>query len=115
MFTFSRSRNRAAPAPVRRLHAHELLVNDAAYWRGQAQRALEEGDAHAALRCWNRVRRLQPLSLDVLFHIACCFALVNRPGPARLVFESLARIEHAPAELRARSLRLAALLEPKLH
>ena len=106
---------RGAAAPVRRLPADELLVHDAAYWRGQTRRALEEGDAPQALRCWNRVRRLQPLSLDALFHIACCFALVDRPRPARHVFESLASIEQAPAELRDRCLRLAALLEPTLH
>lgn len=88
---------------------------EAALWRSEARQALADGDARRALHAWNRVRRLQPRALDALFHLGCCFALMRRPGPARHVFATLARMDSAPNALRSRAARLAAMLQPAPH
>lgn len=88
---------------------------EAALWRSRARQAQDEGDPRAALHAWNRVRRLQPQALDALFHLGCCFALSRRPGPARHLFATLARMDSAPTALRSRAARLAAMLLPAVH
>ena len=86
---------------------------DVQHWRTVASRAMLAGAADLALRCWRHVRQLQPEALDALFHIACCYARLNEPGRACLIFQALATAPTVPEDLRQRAARLAALVDPE--
>lgn len=81
-------------------------------WRRLANEALTAGDPVGALRAWREVGKREPGALDVLFNLGCCHALNHEPQRACLVFDALADSPQAPAALRQRAARLAALLAP---
>lgn len=93
----------AAPAPE---------ATSAQLWRLFATDAQDSGDTARALQCWREVGQHAPDALDAMFHIACCHALLDEPGRACLIFEALAHDLTAPAGLRRRCAKLAALLDP---
>lgn len=89
-----------------------LRERTANHWRAAAKRAQLRGNVAAALQCWLQVRQVQPRALDVLFHIACCHALLDEPGRACVMLYALAEHPDTPAPLRERAERLAQALEP---
>ena len=103
----------APPGVMRMATVMPQRYGDVQHWRTVATRAMLAGDAELALRCWRHVRQLQPEALDALFHIACCYARLNEPGRACLIFHALAIAPTVPEELRQRAARLAALVDPE--
>jgi thioredoxin-like negative regulator of GroEL len=102
-------------------NVHELLPaltaaglqrrqDDVAHWRRVALAASEQGENSHALRCWQRVLRLQPDARDAEFHIACCRAMGGQREHAAETFATLAADASVNPELRRRSLRLAQLI-----
>ena len=104
----------APPGAMRMTTTMPQRYGDVQHWRTVASRAMLAGDAELALRCWRHVRQLQPEALDALFHIACCYARLNEPGRACLIFHALATAPTVPEDLRQRAARLAALVDPEL-
>lgn len=104
----------ALPGVMSMATALPQRYGDVQHWRTVASRAMLAGDAELALRCWRHVRQLQPEALDALFHIACCYARLNEPGRACLIFHALATAPTVPEDLRQRAARLAALVDPEL-
>lgn len=96
-----------APAAVPPAEATSAQV-----WRLFATDAQESGDIARALQCWREVGQHAPDALDAMFHVACCHALLDDAGRACLIFDALAHDPAAPAGLRQRCAKLAALLEP---
>lgn len=84
--------------------------DDVAHWRRVALAASEQGENLHALRCWQRVLRLQPDAHDAAFHIACCQALGDQREHAAETFAVLAADPGVDQDLRRRSVRLARLL-----
>jgi thioredoxin-like negative regulator of GroEL len=84
--------------------------DDVAHWRRVALAASEQGENIHALRCWQRVLRLEPDARDAEFHIACCQALGNQREQAAETFSILAADPAVSPDLRSRSIRLARLL-----
>ena len=84
--------------------------DDVAHWRRVALAASEQGENIHALRCWQRVLRLQPDARDAEFHIACCQALGGQREHAAETFAILAADPAVAQDLRQRSVRLARLL-----
>ena len=84
--------------------------DDVAHWRRVALAASEQGETTHAMRCWQRVLRLQPEAHDAAFHIACCQALTDQREHAAETFAVLAADPGVDADLRRRSVRLARLL-----
>ena len=94
-----------APAAVPPAEATSAQV-----WRLFATDAQECGDIARALQCWREVGQHAPDALDAMFHVACCHALLDDAGRAGLIFDALAHDPTAPARLRRRCAKLAALL-----
>jgi thioredoxin-like negative regulator of GroEL len=88
----------------------ERRQDDLAHWRRVALAASEQGENAHALRCWQRVLRLQPEAHDAAFHIACCQALGDQREHAAETFAVLAADPGVNEDLRRRSVRLARLL-----
>lgn len=86
---------------------------DPRHWRSVAERAQAQGDVDLALHAWLHLQELRPESPEVQFHIACCLALRQEIGRACLAFYALADRANAPAALRQRAAKLAALLDPE--
>jgi len=101
------SHQQPGPSPETGLQQRQ---DDVAHWRRVALAASEQGENHHALRCWQRVLRLQPDAHDAAFHIACCQALGDQREHAAETFAVLASDPGVDADLRRRSVRLARLL-----
>lgn len=84
--------------------------DDVAHWRRVALAASEQGETLHALRCWQRVQRLQPQARDAEFHIACCQAMSGQREQAAETFAQLAADASVDRALRQRAVRLAGLL-----
>lgn len=104
------STRRPAIAPMPSAAGLQRWQDDVAHWRRVAMAAFEQGENIHALRCWQRVLRLQPDARDAEFHIACCQALGNQREQAAETFAILAADPAVNPDLRSRSIRLARLL-----
>lgn len=105
----------AANAAAARLSAPLALRQaDPQYWRDIAQRAWDGGNTRKALECWSEVRRLQPESVEALFQMGCCMALLDEPDRAGLIFDAVMHNSAATTDMRIRAERLLAMVEPEV-